>query len=126
MTRWLCLTIAIPGLGLLAADPATGYDPATFFLTQIEPILERRCYDCHSEIEEQDDGGLVLDSRAGWTRGGDHGPAITPKNLAKSPLLRSIRSTDPGTRMPPDESLPPIEVALLQTWIMLGAPDPRP
>jgi hypothetical protein len=56
-------------------------------------------------------------------RGGDHGPAVVPNNLGKSPLIRSIRSTDPGTRMPPEDPLPPLEVALRQTWVMLGAPD---
>lgn len=101
------------------------YESARFFQTQILPILEKRCYECHSEAEEQDDGGLVLDTRAGLAQGGDHGPAVVPKNLGKSPLIRAIVSHDPGTVMPPEEPLPPIEVALLQTWVLLGAPDPR-
>lgn len=106
-------------------DPPT-YEPERFFRTQILPILETRCYECHSEAEGQDDGGLVLDSRGGWLKGGDHGPAIVPGEPRKSPLIRSIHSTDPGARMPPDDPLPPLEIALLQTWVMLGAPDPRP
>jgi hypothetical protein len=105
---------------------AASYEPSRFFKTQILPILERRCFECHSEQEGQDDGGLVLDSRAGWMQGGDHGPAVVPKDLAKSPLIRSIRSHDPGTLMPPDDPLSPLEIALLQTWVLLGAPDPRP
>lgn len=113
--------------GASADDPGnTGYEPSRFFKTQILPILERRCYECHSEQEGQDDGGLVLDSRAGWMQGGDHGPAVVPKDLGKSPLIRSIRSHDPGALMPPDDPLPPLEIALLQTWVLLGAPDPRP
>jgi len=27
--------------------------------------------------------------------------------------------------MPPDEKLPAIEIAMLETWVLLGAPDPR-
>jgi hypothetical protein len=102
------------------------YEPATFFYTQIEPILANRCYECHSKAEEADDGGLVLDSKEGWMTGGDHGPAVVPKNLKKSPLIQSLRHRDRGSAMPPDEKLPPIEIALLETWVLLGAPDPRP
>lgn len=101
------------------------YDPDTFFRTQIEPILARRCYECHSKEQDADDGGLVLDSKEGWMTGGDHGPAVTPKNLKKSPLIRTIKSHDSGNLMPPDERLPPLEIALLETWVLLGAPDPR-
>jgi hypothetical protein len=119
-----CLFLGVYSQAAWAGDPPA-YEPNRFFRTQILPILERRCYECHSEAEGQDDGGLVLDSRTGWVRGGDHGPAVVPNNLGKSPLIRSIRSNDPGTRMPPEDPLPPLEVALLQTWVMLGAPDPR-
>lgn len=110
----------------VAEDPApAAYDSSRFFRTQILPILEKRCYECHSEAEEQDDGGLVLDTRTGLALGGDHGPAVVPNDLGKSPLIRAIISHDPGTLMPPEEPLPPLEIALLQTWVLLGAPDPR-
>lgn len=115
----------IPTLFAGSPDPPA-YEPGRFFLTQILPILEKRCYECHSEAEDQDDGGLVLDTRSGWMKGGDHGPAVVPGEPRKSPLIRSIHSTDPGARMPPEDPLPPLEIALLQTWVMLGAPDPRP
>lgn len=101
------------------------YEPARFFRTQILPILENRCFECHSEKEGIDEGGLVLDTKAGWMTGGDHGPAVVPKNLQKSSLIRTIRSHDSGNMMPPEERLPPIEIALLSTWVLLGAPDPR-
>lgn len=114
------------GAAALAGEPASSYyDPAQFFRTQIEPILAKRCYECHSKEQDADDGGLVLDSKEGWMTGGDHGPAVTPKNLKKSPLIRTIKSHDSGNLMPPDERLPPIEIALLETWVLLGAPDPR-
>lgn len=118
-------------MGLLAkagADDASAqsYDPDRFFRTQILPILQSRCFECHSEKEGVDEGGLVLDTKAGWMNGGDHGPAVVPKDLKRSPLIRTIRSHDSNNMMPPDEPLPPIEIALLSTWVLLGAPDPRP
>lgn len=109
-----------------AGEPVGSYyDPAQFFRTQIEPILSKRCYECHSKEQGADDGGLVLDSKEGWMTGGDHGPAVTPMNLRKSPLIQTIKNHDSGNAMPPDEKLPPIEIALLETWVLLGAPDPR-
>lgn len=101
------------------------YELAKFFRTQILPILEKRCFECHSEEEEWDDGGLVLDTKAGWMKGGDHGPAVVPYSLQKSSLIRTVRS-DGDNRMPPEEKLTPGEIALLSTWVLLGAPDPRP
>lgn len=127
MKSGLLSSVAISLFAIVATgeDMAKVYEPTVFFRTQILPILEKRCFECHSAKEGQDDGGLVLDTRAGWLQGGDHGPAVIPKNLGKSPLIRAIISHDPGSLMPPDESLPALEIALLQTWVLLGAPDPR-
>lgn len=99
--RWLWLLGFVFLTDAPAGDPmAVTYEPSRFFRTQILPILEHRCYECHSEEEGQDDGGLVLDSRSGWEKGGDHGPAVVPKDLGKSPLVRAILSHDPGSLMP--------------------------
>ena len=119
--------LSLMGAAAWADDPPPAYyEPARFFRTQILPILESRCFECHSQAEGVDDGGLVLDTKAGWTRGGDHGPAVVPNNLKESPLIQTVRSHDSNNRMPPDERLPAIEIALLETWVLLGAPDPRP
>ncbi|MCB1278898.1 c-type cytochrome domain-containing protein [Prosthecobacter sp.] len=108
------------------ADEATNsyYEPAAFFRIQILPILQKRCFECHSK-EHEIEGGLALDSKTGWMTGGDHGPAVTPNNLKKSPLIQAIRHHNSDSAMPPEEKLPPIEIALLETWVLLGAPDPR-
>lgn len=129
MNRSVFLFLVTGGLlaSAVAEDPVAvaAYEPGRFFRTQILPILEKRCYECHSDAAGQDDGGLVLDTKAGWIQGGDHGPAVVPKNLGQSHLIRAILSHDPGTVMPPEAPLPPLEIALLQTWVLLGAPDPR-
>jgi hypothetical protein len=94
------------------------------FETQIRPILERRCLECHSPHHKVK-GGLRLDLRAGWEVGGDAGPALTPGDPEKSLLVRAVRYDDPGLQMPPKRKLPAEEIALLENWVRQGAPDPR-
>ena len=94
-----------------------------FFETKIAPILKRRCYSCHSHKAGKAKGGLVLDSRQGWAQGGSEGPAIIPGKPGESLLMQAVRFE--GYEMPPDEPLPIEEIALLEEWIAMGAPDPR-
>jgi len=67
--------------------------------------------------------GLFLDSRAGIRRGGESGPAVVPGNAGKSLLIRALRHD--GFEMPPSGRLPAATIAAFETWIDLGAPDPR-
>ena len=47
--------------------------PGGFFEAKIRPLLVERCYECHGEKKQK--GGLRLDSKAGWQKGGDNGAA---------------------------------------------------
>ena len=51
-----------------------------FFEKEIVPILKRRCYECHSHKSGIAKGGLVLDSRRGWKKGGVSGLPLFPAN----------------------------------------------
>lgn len=104
--------------------PAHADENANFFGAQVLPILQNRCFECHSN-EKSIKGGLSLDTRAGWEIGGDHGPAVTPRSLKKSPLIRAIHHVDQDSAMPPKKKLSAIEIAMLETWVLMGAPDPR-
>ena len=111
----------------VAADGSTNETANTrgiaFFEKQIAPILKRRCYECHSHESGKAKGGLVLDSRHGWQRGGTEGPAITPGKPNESLLIKAVRYD--GYEMPPKKKLPASEIALLEKWVAMGAPDPR-
>jgi hypothetical protein len=70
-------------------------------------------------------GGLALGTRSGWEEGGDNGPALHPGDTEKSLLLKAVRYKDADFEMPPEEKLPAQEIAVLEQWVRMGAPDPR-
>ena len=109
---------------VIALASVTGAHADEFFTTKIEPLLKQRCFECHSH-EKKMRGGLTLDSRSGWEKGGDLGRAVVPGKPEESLLIRMVRWSDDEHQMPPKEKLPPAEIALLEEWVKRGAPDPR-
>ena len=94
-----------------------------FFENRIRPLLAQHCLECHGA--EKQEGGLRLDSREGWQRGGDRGAAIEPEHPETSLLVQAIKYEDPELQMPPRKSLAASEIAVIETWIRGGAFDPR-
>ena len=112
--------------GLLAGSVIRGAETDDFFTRQVLPILERRCFECHSHAAPSAKGGLYLDSQSGWELGGNSGPAIVPGEPDASLLIRAVRHTDEDLRMPPKGGrLSGEQVAILERWVGMGAPDPR-
>lgn len=113
-------------VALAAAIPASGTAAdIEHFEKRIRPILVERCYECHSTTAKKLKGGLSLDSKEGWSRGGDSGPAIVPGKPNLSLLIKAVRWNDPETQMPPKNKLPQSEIDALVAWVQSGAPDPR-
>lgn len=107
-----------------APIPPADAAAAEHFEKHVRPILIRRCYECHSGVNAK--GGLLLDTKAGWQRGGDGGPAVVPAKPSESPLVAAIQYE--GLEMPPKEKggkLPAEEIAALVKWVETGAFDPR-
>lgn len=96
-----------------------------FFEERIRPVLAMQCAKCHFSNAEKLKGGLRLDSREGARLGGDSGPAIVPGNPDASLLIKAVRYKDDELRMPPEAKLPDSVVGDLETWVKIGAPDPR-
>lgn len=95
-----------------------------FFVQKIEPILKARCFECHSH-EKSIEGGLALDSKSGWQKGGAGGPAVVPGKPEVSLLIKAVSHVEKDLKMPPDRRLPVEEIALLSDWVKRGAVDPR-
>ena len=106
---------------LPTADPK-GTD---FFEKKVRPIFVQNCYSCHSHAANKIRGGLALDSRNGWEKGGETGPAVVPGNPDKSLLIQAIRRTRDNLKMPPRQKLSDADIAILSEWVRQGAPDPR-
>ena len=95
-----------------------------FFDSKVLPILQKRCFECHSHGTKIK-GGLALDSRSGWVEGGDNGSAIEPGDVEASLLVKAVRYVDAEFEMPPKAKLPAGEIAILEEWVKTGAHDPR-
>ena len=109
-------------LALVPHGEAT--EDLAFFESKVRPLLAERCLECHSAAKKVK-GGLRLDTREGWTKGGDSGAAIVPGEPDKSLFITAIRYTDRDLQMPEKRKLPAEEIAILEQWVKMGAPDPR-
>ncbi len=118
------MAVAVAALPARAADTAKdSAEGLEFFEKKIRPLLADTCYECHGEQKHK--GGLRLDSREGWAKGGDSGPALVPGDVEASRLIIAVRYRDKEFQMPPKKRLTDEQVADLEKWVKLGAPDPR-
>jgi mono/diheme cytochrome c family protein len=105
------------------------FAPATFaatdFAKEIEPILVKRCSECHGPDKQKAD--LRLDSRTAALKPTKSGKlALVPGKPDESELLKRVLTDDEDDRMPPKgEKLTAKEVASLRNWISEGATWPE-
>ncbi|HMJ65987.1 MAG TPA: DUF1549 domain-containing protein, partial [Candidatus Binatia bacterium] len=91
--------------------------------TQVHALLVDRCISCHGP--EKQKNGLRLDSRTAVLAGGDSGSAIVISNATASLLYSNVAGLNPDSVMPPKgERLTREQIALLKSWIDIGAPWP--
>ncbi|WP_437205967.1 DUF1549 domain-containing protein [Planctomicrobium sp. SH664] len=114
----LVLSLLIPVVAAGAEPPSP--EQAKFFETRVRPLLAEHCFQCHGA--EQSKGNLRLNSRGHQLLGGDSGPAIVPGKPDESLLLQAVRYE--SYEMPPSGKLPDEKIAVLETWIRMGAPWP--
>lgn len=114
-------------------DPAvklqaiSNIEEAVLYHDVIEPILEARCYDCHSSRKQK--GDLRLDKVELITRGGKNGPIIREGPADSSAIYnRLILPIEDEHHMPPGEKpqLSSSEIALIKYWVEEKAQFERP
>jgi mono/diheme cytochrome c family protein len=101
---------------LLAAPPSSPADP-DFFETQIRPLFAEKCYACHTDARM---GGLQIDSREHFLKGGKSGPVAVPGNPDASLLVKALRY-DASPKMPPTGKLAADQIAAVEAWVKAGA-----
>jgi len=100
---------------VLLAQPQPG--SADFFETKIRPLFAEKCYACHTDARM---GGLRLDSREHFLKGGKSGPIAVPGNPDASLLVKALRH-DAIPKMPPSGKLPADQIAAVEAWVKAGA-----
>lgn len=118
----VCLLNSLCSVLVVAAE-SPAEEQIAFFEQRIRPVLVEHCYSCHSEGAKKQKGGLWLDSRQSSRKGGDSGPAVVPGKLDESLLIEAIRYE--SLEMPPSGKLPQRVITDFETWVKMGAADPR-
>ncbi|MFO0797725.1 MAG: PSD1 and planctomycete cytochrome C domain-containing protein [Gemmataceae bacterium] len=100
----------------LAAGPAVAQAPVddAFFEAKVRPLLVQHCQSCHGKDKHK--GELRLDTRAGFEKGGETGPA-------KDLVAAAVRY-DGDLKMPPKGKLSDADIAVFTAWVNGGAPWP--
>jgi hypothetical protein len=117
----LIRSISGPFLALPILTTAAEPDGAAFFESRIRPVLVMHCYECHSA--EKTKGGLRLDYRGGFAKGGKSGALVNASAPDKSLLLQAIRHDSKDLKMPKGAGkLPDSVIADLTRWVSMGIP----
>ena len=89
------LAAAVAVLGM--QSPGVQAQSPDVFTHEIRPIMERTCWNCHSDQIQS--SGLNLSTREGALQGGSRGPAIVPGRAEESRLYRQLTGIE-GPLMP--------------------------
>ncbi|SFH61010.1 c-type cytochrome domain-containing protein [Planctomicrobium piriforme] len=104
----------------IADEPKPAPEKVTF-ADHVLPIMRLRCGSCHNANDQK--GGLTVDNYAALMNGGSSGAVIEPGDAGNS-YLYSLVTHASEPKMPPNaDKMPAAELATLEKWINLGAPE---
>jgi hypothetical protein len=113
-------------LPLFAACMLTGVsrgdDAKSLFEKSVRPLLERKCFECHSSKSDELKGNLKLETVEQILKGGDQGPAVVAGDK-DSFLLRAIRYEVEDFQMPPSGRLEDKDIELIEKWVRVLSGD---
>src|SRR5690242_11439251 len=102
----------------IAVLPAFAADRTISFSSDIRPIFEKSCWNCHSATTQL--SKLNLATREDALKGGEHGAVLVPGDSAKSRLFKLVSGAEKPA-MPLGGSLTAAEVESIRLWIDQGA-----
>lgn len=108
------IVLALLSVSAVAAD----------FKKEIQPILKKHCYECHSEQADKRKAGYVFDDLL--TLANDIGPngIVVPREPAESHMIEVMTNGEgEKNHMPPDNKAQPSagEIKKIEDWIKEGA-----
>ncbi len=102
-----------------------GKDDAVQFARDVGPVLLARCVECHGERNPP--ANFSVNTFQRLLRGGTNGPGIVPGKSEESLLVKKLRGTADGARMPQGrDPLPDETIALIAKWIDLAPSSTAP
>ncbi len=104
---------------MLKVEQATGKETVSF-AKDIAPVLAANCTGCHGNQNPRNN--FNLSTFETLLRGGDRGEPLLPGKPAGSLLVKKLKGTADGARMPQNQ--PPLEdavIAKVEKWIEEGA-----
>ena len=128
------LSLAAAAAGLLAATHLASAgvlvagEKEVDFATQIRPLLEAYCYECHGPDEDAREAELRLDRREGAFKDLGGYANIVPGDPEDSELYLRVAAEISEERMPPPEAgtiLTEDEIETIRIWILEGAEWPQ-
>jgi len=102
--------------------PILNMDTALVYIDLVEPILEKKCFQCHNHLKQK--GGLRMDIPEKLWKGGKNGVVLVAGEAEKSELYeRMVLPESDEKHMPPKgkKQLKTKELELIHWWIAQGA-----
>lgn len=120
-------TNATRGAPVATVQQATGKETVSF-AKDIAPIFVEHCVGCHGQ--QQPRNNFNLSTITALFKGGDRGEPVLPGKSADSLIIKKLKGTAEGVRMPQRAAaLPESQIAKIEKWIDEGAkfdaPDPN-
>ena len=95
------------------------------YATDIKPIFDTACLNCHDSQKPKQAAKLSLDTLAGVLKGDRDGTVVTPGDSAHSDLVLSVAHVgDPDSYMPRGKTAKKLtddQIGLIRAWIDQGA-----
>jgi uncharacterized membrane protein len=102
-------------------EKPTRVEDALLYEQVIQPLLTKRCSQCHREDKRK--GKLSMHSISGLMKGGKTGPAVVAGKLEESELYKRITLDPSNEKFMPADGKPPLtkgEAAIIKWWIVKG------
>ena len=116
------ITAALNNPGDVKLKPIPNIQDAVLYTDVVQPLLQARCYSCHSSRKQK--GKLRLDEQELIVKGGESGNTLVPGKPDESEMIeRLLLPLDDDDHMPPKgkPQLTKEQIAILQWWVSTGA-----